>query len=146
MRIYLVQLQGIESDIAILKQKNLGISIYTLTHLNVDPTLKRMLFKMYLELPLYSMKKVDKQHLSPWNTFLKLSFNKKTNIQELEFSFLSQNAKNKFSTNSQFNLIDFSISTQKQDLHSLRSMSNIYVKSLKKEFLNHPSELGTEKK
>lgn len=102
---------------------------------------------MYLELPLYAMKKVDKQQILPWNTFLQLSFNKKTNTQEMEFSFLSQN-KNKLSNSNvdNINVIDFSISTQKQDLHSLRSMSDLYVKSIKREFINHPSELGIDNK
>lgn len=112
---------------------------------------------MYLELPLYAMKKIYKEQITPWNTFVKLSLNKKTNLQEMEFSFLSSQVKNdKQTVNSNsnpnsnskidLNLIDFSISTLKQDLHSLRSMSDYYVKSLKREFTNHPSELGTDNK
>jgi hypothetical protein len=121
------------------ESQDLGLSLYTLTHVNIDPTLKRSIFKMYLELPLFALNKFEKRNLVPWNTFLQVSQSKQTQQMDLDLIFGTPN----FSPSSDQEP-NFRLSTKQLDYRALRSMSDFYWQAIKREFANHPSELGPE--
>jgi hypothetical protein len=143
LRIFHIRLSAVDqpSEILLMKNQNLGLSVYTLTHLNIDPTLKRSIFKMYLELPLFALSKVEKQNISPWETFVQISLSKETHSTDLDLVFGAPHSQ---ALSVAVSLEQFRLSTKRLDHRSLRSMSDIYWQAIKREFANHPSELGPE--
>lgn len=122
-----------DSDIRV---QDHGLSVYTLTHFNIDPNLKRLVFKMYLELPLFAMSTIEKKIFSPWSTYLQCSFNPQTHALDLDLFLLAS------LQDPQLNKMR--VSTQRFDLQSLRLMSDLYWQAIQREFGRNPAELGPE--
>lgn len=49
-----------------------GVSLYSLLHLNPEISIKRMLLKQIVNLPLWSFKRKDLDQLRPWNLYVRL--------------------------------------------------------------------------
>jgi hypothetical protein len=135
-KIYHLRLDWIPEAVSHTRVHDHGLSVYTLTHFNIDPNLKRLVFKMYLELPLFVMSKSEKTQFSPWNTYLQCSFNQRTHTFDLDLFLLAS------LQDPQFNKMR--LSTQRLDHQSLRLMSDLYWQAIQRELEGNPSELGPE--
>jgi hypothetical protein len=135
-KIYHLRLDLNSEETSQVKVQDFGMSVYTLTHFNIDPNLKRMVFKMYLELPLFALSKSEKKQFSPCNIFLQCSFNEQTHALDLDLFLLSS------LQDPQLNKMR--LSTQRLEHPALRLMSNLYWQAIQRELEGNPSELGPE--
>jgi len=69
------------------RQQQQGVSVYTLLHLQVEPALKRILLKQYIDFPFIFLDKNDENSVTPWNVFARFALNVGDNTQEVELSY-----------------------------------------------------------
>lgn len=96
-----------------------------------------MVFKLFLEIPLFLLNKRAKELLTPWNTFFQFTYNQNASLIDIDLSLYDDG-------NDEIQFGKIKLSTHKFTHGSKKLMSDIYWKTLKTEFRIHPSELGPE--
>lgn len=141
-----------------------GISVYTLLHLNVEPVLKRMLFKLYLEIPFHVLDTYEQQLVVPANMFAQVYINPSDSSPSSRYVDLSlirpAVQKDKFdpgegwisgqgmggasTDKSHDSTVEWTISSAMGEVSTARAAANTYWHALRRELYSHSSEVALE--
>lgn len=131
IKIYKIQVLAFQNT-TLQKAQSVGLSIYTLTHLNIDQSLKLQIFKLFLELPIFLLKKARKHAFTPWNIFFHMTYNQIDKSTDIDLTLLDGVLGN------------LTLATHRFSSNAEKLMSDVYLQALNREFILHHSELGPE--
>jgi hypothetical protein len=123
----------------------MGISLYTLLHLDIDPVIKRSLFKMLVEFPAFLFSPKEREKIRPWNLFVHHMSSQSTTdtTQNLQITHLPvSNSREAVSVIVSNPLPLWTASTQPNDQFADSILSESYFEALMKELRGHRGELA----
>jgi hypothetical protein len=89
LKIKLRQVKRENAEISVGRRaRQEGVSVYTLLHLAVEPIVKRLLLKQYIDFPFIFLQEDDQNSLLPWKMFARTSLNLVKHSQEIELNYL----------------------------------------------------------
>jgi hypothetical protein len=152
---------GMESS----KLLNHGISVYTLLHMNVEPALKRLLFKLYLEIPFHVLDTYEQQLILPSNMFAQVFVNPADSSPISRFVDLSLIRPSELHDKSETGMggsaggsgvggasadtplksaVEWTISSAVGEISTARAAADTYWHALRRELNSHTSEVALE--
>ena len=134
------------------KAQQEGVSVYTLLHLGVEPTVKRLLFKQYIDFPFVFLNEADQHNLSPWKMFAKVSLNLNAakHVQEVQLDYLPGDAEEvpvaggKYQHQQEENRIrtHVGVSSNNKNVKNELQTAQFYVEALQHELESHRGDLA----
>lgn len=121
---------------------HLGVSLYTTLNLGALNGLKALLFRLLIELPIWSLLQSEQSQLLPWNIFLSVSPKKN---DASRFLTLQYHGRNVTGTSSNDNESNIGVSLGYDGVEGDRITSNIIFQAIADQFDHHNAELAQGK-
>lgn len=153
-------LQGDNSPIIGLSASKLmhsGISLYTILHFNAEASFKRMLFKLYLEIPFHVLDSFEQQLVVPSNIFAKVVANPDEPSPAMRYVTLSlihpsvdesergaDSSGTERSYHGNLRQVEWTMSSAIGDVQTARAAADTYWHALDRELHGHPGEVAEE--
>ena len=128
-----------------------GVSVYTLLHLKVEPAVKRLLLKQYIDFPFIFLRKDDEKSLFPWNLYAQFSLDKSKQKQEVELSYhpILEEISEKYNgvsgikhSQGEKKSSQIGVSTNNKSLKNELQTAQFYFDCLQREFNSHSGDLA----
>lgn len=112
-----------------------GASVYTLLHYGVLPFHKQMIYRLFVDLPLWYLSKEESVKVFPWTLFLSLKSTNETCNPIPTLSLIYTN-----DLQNTINIVESRVSSG--NIESEIRLSRIYFKTLRQEFKTHRSDVA----